>query len=299
MNLNQLRVFAAVAREQSITKAAKTLKISQPAVSKQLSELEEAIGTTLVDRLPRGIRLTEAGSVLEEHARRIFQSEAAAEAQLQQLLGLGRGRLSVGASTTIGNYLIPDLFGRFHKAYPRVELQLQIANTAEIQRLVKEDELDLGLTEGFAEAEGLQVQVVAHDEMVMIVAPHSPLAKKGSIGSSALSGLPLLVREEGSGTRDVIEAALAERGVELLPAMSLGSTEALKQAVASGLGAAIVSKLAVEIELQAGVLATVEVTDLKIRRALHLLTLKGKTPSPAGAAFIELIAGMRGRGARP
>jgi len=289
VNLNQLRVFAAVAREHSITRAAQVLKISQPAVSKQLAELEQAVGTTLVDRLPRGIRLTEAGSVLQEHARRIFTSEAAAEADLQQLLGLGRGKLSVGASTTIGNYLIPELFGRFHREYPNVELELEIANTAVIQAKVKDDLLDLGLTEGFAEAEGLEVQIAAHDEMVMIVAPKSQLVKKSPITAAALSKIPMLMREHGSGTRDVIEAALAERGVSIRPAMSLGSTEALKKAVSAGLGAAIVSKLAVELELQVGLLVAVEITDLKIHRALHVLRLRGKTPSPAAAVFTELM----------
>lgn len=292
MNLNQLRVFAAVAREQSITAAAKALKISQPAVSKQLAELEQTVGTALVDRLPRGIRLTEAGSVLNEHARRIFQSEAAAEAELGQLLGLERGRLAVGASTTIGNYLIPELYGRFHKAYPKVVLELEIANTAVIQEKVKEDRLDLGLTEGFVEAEGLSVHVAAHDEMVMIVAPRSPLLKKSPIDVKTLQQLPMLMREHGSGTRDVIEAALAKKGVLIQPAMSLGSTEALKRAVAAGLGAAIVSRLAVELELRVGVLAAVQIADLDIRRALHLVTLRGKTPSPAAAAFIGLLAQM-------
>lgn len=289
MNLNQLRVFAAVAKEQSITRAAQVLKISQPAVSKQLADLEAAVGTPLVDRLPRGIRLTEAGNVLEEHARRIFTTEALAETQLQQLLGLARGKLAVGASTTIGSYLIPELFGRFHRSYPQVELELQIANTAVIQAQLKDDRLDLGLTEGFAEAEGLEVQVVAHDEMVMIVSPKSPILKKSPITAAALTQLPMLMREHGSGTRDVIEAALAERGVEIRPAMSLGSTEALKRAVAAGLGAAIVSRLAVEFELQMGVLAEVDVADLKIRRALHLLQLRGKTPSPAAAAFLAML----------
>jgi DNA-binding transcriptional LysR family regulator len=289
MNLNQLRVFAAVAEQQSITRAATQLRISQPGVSKQLAELEQSVGTALVDRLPRGIRLTEAGRILEVHARRIFHSEVTAEAELAELLGLARGKLSIGASTTIGSYLVPDLFGRFKKEYPKVQLELEIANTAVIQAAVRQDRLDLGLTEGFASSEGLDVEVVAHDEMVMIVSPKDPLLKKAPIQARDLDQIPLLMREHGSGTRDVIEAALAEHDVEISPAMSLGSTEALKKAVMAGLGAAIVSKLTVELELRASVLAAVEISDLAIRRALHLLTLRGKTPSPSARAFVRLI----------
>src|SRR5690606_12995217 len=162
--------------EQSITGAARRLRISQPAVSKQLAELESALGVALVDRLPRGIRLTQAGEVIQTHARRIFRAEEDAEQELAELLGLGRGRLSVGASTTIGSYLVPRVFGDFHAAHPGVALELEIGNTASIQAAVTEGRLDLGLTEGFVAGESLDVTVFAHDEMVLIVSPRHPWA---------------------------------------------------------------------------------------------------------------------------
>jgi len=289
MNLNQLRVFTAVYREGSLTRAAQTLEISQPAVSKQLSDLEADLGAPLFDRLPRGVRVTQAGEVLQEHAQRILASERAAEAQIAELSGLGRGELSVGASTTIGSYLIPSLFGAFKRAHPALALSLEIANTAVIQAAVLDGRLDLGLTEGFVSSDALDVEVVASDEMVVIAAPGHPLLARTDVTARELTSQAVMMRERGSGTRDVIEAALRRRSIELEPSLSLGSTEALKNAVASGLGLAIVSRLSVQLELAVGRLSEVAVTDLQIHRSLHLLRLRHKGLNPAMAAFVELL----------
>ncbi len=292
LNLNHLRIFRAVLEQGSITGAAAALRISQPAVSRQLAEFEAALGTRLVDRLPRGIRPTAAGEVLGERARRIFAEERAAEHDIGELLGLHRGSLAVGASTTIGGYLVPQVFGDFVARHAGVSLDLQIGNTRAIQNDVLDGGLDLGLTEGFADAEALDVEVFMHDEMVLIAGPRDsggPLAGVTSLAAADLARVPFIVREAGSGTREVIEAALAERGVEITPRMILGSTEAIKNAVARGLGVAIVSGLTVEMECETGRLREVEVSDLRIRRALHCLTLRGKRPSPAATEFLALL----------
>ncbi|MDD9939660.1 MAG: LysR family transcriptional regulator [Myxococcales bacterium] len=289
MNLNDLKIFAAIAQAGSMTTAARQLRVTQPAVSKRLAELEADLGMPLFDRVPRGVRLTPAGQTLLPHAQRILSMADAAEMELQDLGSLGTGRLSIGASTTIGSYLIPQLFGRFHRLYPGVALELEIGNTARIQSAVLDDRLDMGLTEGFVISDALDVEAVAEDDMVVIVAPGHPMLAQPPVRAANLAEHPLLMREPGSGTRDVIEAALAQRGITLSPAMSLGSTEALKNAVAAGLGVAIVSRLTVELELSTGRLAELPVTDLAIRRALHLLQLRGKTPSPAMTAFVQLL----------
>lgn len=292
LNLNHLRIFRAVLDQGSITGAAAVLRISQPAVSRQLAEFEAALGTRLVDRLPRGIRPTAAGEMLGERARRIFAEEKSAERELGELLGLHRGRLAIGASTTIGSYLVPQVFGDFGARHPDVALDLQIGNTRAIQNDVLDGGLDLGLTEGFADAEALDVKVFMHDEMVLIAGPDvagSPLAGVKSLRAAKLAEVPFMVRESGSGTRDVIEAALVERGVEVKPTMHLGSTEAIKNAVARGLGVAMVSRLAVALECEIGRIREVEVTDLKVRRALHCLTLRGKQHSPAATEFLALL----------
>lgn len=272
-----------------MTKAARRLATSQPAVSKQLNELEQALGTALFDRLPRGVRLTEAGHILARHAARIFAAESAAEAELAELSGLTRGKLSVGASTTIGSYLMPHVFSAFHREYPEVRLELEIANTSVIQAMVLDDRIDLGLTEGFVAREQLVAEVVHYDEMVAICAPNHPLAGRKNVQVRDLEHLPLISRERGSGTREVIEAALSERGMELEPAMSLGSAEAIKAVVASGAGIALMSRLAVERELASGQLRAIDLVDLTIRRALHMVRLGGKRESPAVEAFIRML----------
>jgi DNA-binding transcriptional LysR family regulator len=284
-----LRVFAAVATAGNVTHAARKLGTSQPAVSKQLAELEEALGVVLFDRLPRGVRLTSAGELLARHATQIFAAERAAEVELSELLGLRRGKLSVGASTTIGSYLIPAVFGAFHRAHPDVQLELEIANTAAIQAMVRDGRIDVGLTEGFVPGAELDVEVVHFDEMVLIAGPTHALTKRRRVVARDLAEVPFILRERGSGTRDIIEAALRERGVMIQPAMALGSTEAVKHAVAQGLGVAMVSRLAVELELSSGTLCVLAVTDLSVRRALHLVRLAGKTPSPVVLAFIDTL----------
>ncbi|MDD9932207.1 MAG: LysR family transcriptional regulator [Myxococcales bacterium] len=289
MNLNQLRVFATVAAEGSVTRAAQQLSVSQPAISRQIADLEEDLGVALFDRLPRGMRPTAAGELLEGHARRILAAEASAEAELAELSGLGRGRLSVGASTTIGSYLVPELFGAYHRAHRSVRLELEIANTAVIQAAVLDNRVDVGLTEGFVFSDQLDVDVVAHDDMVAIAAPGHRAAAATGLTMAELSALPFIMRERGSGTRDVIEAELGRLSLHVEPEMSLGSTESVKNAVASGLGVAIVSRLTVALELGAGRLVELPVPELQIHRALHLIRLRGKQPSPPVEAFVALL----------
>lgn len=289
VNLNHLRVFAAIADASSITGGAQALKISQPAASKQLAELEASVGLALVDRLPRGVRLTTAGVALRRHARDIFSSERRAEAELSELLGLAAGRISIGASTTIGSYLLPPLFARFRGSYPKVQLTLDIANTAAIQSDVVDDVVDVGMTEGFADSDALDVEVFAHDEMVLIAAAESRSNEPDQLSIEDLPALPIILRERGSGTRDVIEASLRDRGIAVEPTLELGSTESVKNAVAEGLGLALVSALTVELELRVGRLRQIRIVDHRIQRALHLVRRRGKRDSPATAAFVEMV----------
>lgn len=293
MNLNHLRVFHAVATAGSITAAARALQISQPAVSKQLGELEHALGARLVDRLPRGIRLTAVGDALAGHASRMFGIERTAEAELAALLGVRRGELAIGASTTIGSYLVPRVFGAFHRDHPAVRLELQIGNSAAIHDLVRRQVVELGLSEGLVADDDLTISVFDHDDMVAITAPGDPILRSAPLSAREVVALPFVMRERGSGTREVIEAALARKRLAVEPVMALGSTEAVKNAVAARLGVAIVSRLAVELELASGALVAIEVPDLEIRRALHVVELGGRSRSPAAARFVDLVRRSR------
>jgi DNA-binding transcriptional LysR family regulator len=266
--------------------------VSQPAVSKQLRQLERSLGASLFDRLPKGVRPTAAGELLAGYARRIFALEAEAAEALAELRGLRRGSLSVGASTTIGVYLLPEVFVRYRRAYPDVRMHMEVANSEVIRRRLVEGAIDVGLTEGIVEGDELDSTVFLRDELVPIAAPGHPLARrKRPVPAATLCREPFVVRETGSGTKSVVERALAERGLSVTPVMSLGSTEAIKRAVAAGVGIAIVSRLTVQQELQLGRLVVLRVPDLPINRPLHRLTLRGRQPSQAVAAFMKMLAG--------
>lgn len=296
MNRNHLALFYAVAEHGGFSRAAEKLLISQPAVSLQVADLESALGVKLFDRLPRGVRLTEAGQLLFSFARRIANLEEEAERAIRELRGLERGRLLIGASLTVGSYVLPPVMGQFRKRHPGIELVLEIANTHEVQRRLSEGLLDVALTEGFVDAEELESEAFAEDELVAIAPPDHPLlAAKKRVTAAELCQQPLIFRERGSGTREVIEHALSTKKLNPTPVMSLGSTEAIKAAVACGMGLAIVSALAIPTELKAGTLAVLPLADLTIRRELHRLTLKGKAPSAATRAFLELLHSGKGK----
>ncbi len=299
LNRNHLALFRAVAEAGGFSRAAEVIHVSQPAISMQVAELEESLGTPLFDRLPRGVRLTEAGQTLFSYARRIATLEEEAERAMRELRGLERGRLALGASTTIGSYLLPTVLGAFRARYPAIELGLTIANTEEIKTRLLDRTLDLGLTEGAPpEGENLSTRVFSEDELIVVAPPGHPFAAKAAgkerpkpITVGQLCAQPHIVRELGSGTREVVDRALSPHGVRIENvALTLSTTEAIKRAVAAGLGLAVVSRLCVGLELESGLLAEVPVRGLKLRRPLHELTLRGWQPSPSVQAFTALLA---------
>ena len=289
LNLNHLAIFQAIAEAGSIGTGAACLHISQPAASKQLKEFEATLGLALFDRLPKGVRLTAAGEQLLVYARRISATENAAEQALAEIRNLHAGKLAIGASTTIGNYLLPALLAEYRRTWQGIEIVLEIANTELIQHKLLDNALDLGLTEGFVESAELHAEVFAVDQIVVIAAPDHHLAKRPGLTLQQLCHEPCVLREPGSGTRSVIEHMLTQRGLQHAAAMSLGSTEAIKRAVAAGAGISLVSRLAVNSELTAGTLVLLPVEDLQFERPLHKLSLRSKQASRAVQAFAELL----------
>ena len=289
MNRNHLALFHAVAQAGGISRGAERLHVSQPAVSKQIKELEDALGIRLLERLPRGSRLTDGGKLLAQYVQRMAVVEEETARAIEEFRGLKRGRLAVGASTTIGAYLLPQVFGEFHRQHPDIELELEIANTETIQNQLMEGSIEVGLTEGLMEAEHLDSEVFHEDELVAIAPRGHPLLKQKRVTVRELCREPFILREEGSGTRAVVERALSKRGVAAKPVLSLASPEAIKRAVIAGVGVAIVSRLAIGCELQIGSLVVIPVNDLVIRRPLHLQKLQSKSPSPAVSQFLKLL----------
>jgi len=245
MNLNHLAVFHAVAQSGSMTLGAERLDISQPAVSKQVQELESALGLHLFDRVGRRVRLSQAGEMLADYAWRLFAMAQEAEEAMADIRTVRRGRLEIGASTTIGSYLLPGVLAEFWRRHPRVELLVQIENTEQVHRRLAGHELDLGLTEGLVEEGELDAEVFYQDELVMIAAPGHRLAGQPRVAPSAVREEPFILREPGSGTRAVEERALERLKFPIRVVMALGGTEAIKRVVAEGVGLAIVSRLAV------------------------------------------------------
>jgi DNA-binding transcriptional LysR family regulator len=289
MNLNHLAIFRAVATHSSVSAGAQSLHISQSAASKQLIEFEQALSVRLFDRLPRGVRLTEAGQVLLGYANRLFAIEADAERAIVDLRDHVRGQVRIGASRTTGSYLLPELLAAFRRRFPAVEVVLQVANTGAVESGLIAGEIDIGFTEGIVANEQLEYLEFARDELVLIAAPDHPATLRAPLAVTELAEWPLLMHEVGSGTRAVTELALARERLSLRPAMTLASGSAIKQVVAAGGGLAFLSSLAIRTELQAGRLAIIPMRKLKLERTLYRVGLRDALPGPSLQAFLDTL----------
>jgi DNA-binding transcriptional LysR family regulator len=294
MNLQYLRVFLTVAEHEHITRASEELILSQPAVTKTIQHLEHEVGLELIERHGRRIALTHAGHVLHTYARRIFALEREMEEALAALRDVDAGEVTLAASTTTGVYLLPPIVARFSSRYPQVTLNIAILNSHEIVEETLNWNLDFGLVEGDASAlpPGLQVEVFAHDELVLIVSPRHRWRALPALQPEDLGKGELLLREEGSGIREVIEQALLVHGVQVRPLLTVPDNEAIKQMVISGVGAAIVSALAVRREVAAGDLVRIPIDGLELRPELSLVQRTDKQLSRAAEAFCKLLRPM-------
>lgn len=249
----RLQVFHTVARLLSFTKAAEALHMTQPAVTFQVRQLEEYFNTRLFDRTHNRITLTEVGERVYEYAEKIFEQYSQMENAVKEMTGDINGVLMIGASTTIAEYMLPTLLGDFKIKYPDVRIRLKVSNTDEIVSMVENNIIDLGVVEAPVNNKSLAVELCRLDELVAIVAPDHPLANKKEISPKELADYPYISREEGSGTRDVIIEYLATEGLSIYDmniVMELGSSEAIKGAVTLGMGVAILSRAAIQKELQ-------------------------------------------------
>lgn len=289
MNLHHLSIFHAVAEAGSLSVAAKRLHISQPAISRQLKWFEASLGLVLFERVPRGMRLTQAGEVLHDYAKRLFEIESAATAAMREIAGLDRGTLSIGASNTIGTYLLPAWLAKFRQKYPMIAVSVFIGNTAQVSEGVADLRFSCGFIEGPLHFAGLRVERLLYDEIFPVVAATHPLATRKRIDLDSLATQPLLMRESGSGTREVVSAMLEALKIVPTNVMCLGNTEALKQAALEGGGIAWLPRLSMERELAAGELVPLRGPKLKIRRALNMV--RGSSPhmAPAGEAFLGVV----------
>ena len=293
VTLHQLRTFRAVAEQLSFSAAAHELSISQPSVSYQVKELEAVLGLPLIDRLGKRVRLTEAGEVLYEYARRTLTLLDEATLVMEQMRGIERGTLRVGASTTVGIYVIPLALGAYKKLHPNLALSLEIGARETLQERVKRGVLDLAVLSLPIADPDLESTSFMDDELVMVVPAGHTLAGRSRLTLRDFTGESFLMREPGSGTRIAVEMASRRAGVSLQVGMELGSNGAIKHAVEAGLGVAVLSSHAIELERRGGALVVVDIQGFPILRPWNIVHLRRRQLPSAVSQFIEFLRDRR------
>ena len=289
VTLRQLRTFKTVADLNSFSLAAQRLKLSQPSVSYQVKELEEALGLPLLDRLGKRVQLTEAGSLLYSYARRVLDTLDEATVALEEMRGIQRGSLRVGASTTVGIYLLPAALGAFKKLHPGLVIALEIGSRARVQEQVLSNELDLAVVGPASKDPELAIIPFLSDELVVVAPAGHPLAGKRRLTLKDLADQPFIMREATSGSRWSLEKEARKAGAKLRGAMELGSNGAIKHAVESGLGLAVISRYAAALEFSSGRLVELDVKGFPIRRDWHIVHLRRRKLPASVHAFIDFL----------
>lgn len=289
MNLEQLRTFREVAELGGFSRAASARFLAQSTVSMQIAGLEKELGVRLFERLGWRVVPTEAGRDLMGYATRILSAVEEARRAMEEHRGLMAGRLLVGASHTVGNYVVPRVFGKFNALHPGVRLVLEIAPTPRVAERVADGSLDLGLVEAPVSSPHLLVRPFLADELVLIVPRSHPWAGREDVQPRDLAGERFIAREPSSVSRHIVEARLRALGVELSPALELGTPEAVREAVSAGLGVGIVSHHVAALAVIAGAVAEVGVRGLRAERPLNAVLHAQKHIGRALAAFLSLL----------
>lgn len=287
-----LKTFHLVVEQQGFNRAARHLGITQPAVTQRIRRLERALGLRLFHRDGRRLLLTEAGQTLEAFAQRIFQLVDAARDALEGMADLEAGHLKVGASRTAGAYYIADLIDRFKRRHPGVRVSLSVGNSQAILAGVLDFTLHAGLVAGRPEDPRLVALPLIKDQLLAILPPGHRLARKRVLAIEDLRDVPLVLREPGSSTRHVIAQAFSARGLAVQPSMELESNEAIKSAVADGIGVAIMAKAAVAQELASGRLVGRPLRE-PLALDFALVYHRDRSLSPFLSAFLACLPGKR------
>jgi DNA-binding transcriptional LysR family regulator len=290
---SSLLIFLKAAEKLNFSEAAEELCLTQPAITFQIKKLESHYGTLLFYREKNRVSLTEAGTILLGHTKRIFSCHEDAEREIGRISGIVPGRIVVGASTTMGEYILPRVLGDFKARYPDVEAILEIGNSDRILNGVVSHYLDIGILAEKVENRELRQENILEDELVLIASPGHPLSvKKGGVMPQDLQDHRFIARERGSGTRKEAELHLKQAGIDpqkLRTSMWLGSSEAVKGAVEADLGIAILSRWAIQKELRLGTLREISIRRTRIKRDFKLIHYKGKKLPLPMETFVEFI----------
>ncbi|WP_127478648.1 LysR family transcriptional regulator [Sulfurivermis fontis] len=288
ITLRQLRVFSAVARHLSFTRAAEELCLTQPAVSMQVKQLENQLDVPLFEHLGKKIFLTEMGKEVYHYSRAILQQIDELQGVLNSLKGLGKGRLKISVAST-ANYFIPVLLAGFCQRYPGVTVSLDVTNRETLLTQLAENEVDLVVMGQPPEDMDLGYEAFLENPLVIVAPPEHPLAKEKKIPLKRLEQEVFLVREPGSGTRIAMERFFAQHDVRITTGMEVGSNEAIKQSVQAGLGLGLLSRDTVEMELALGRLVILHVAEFPIMRYWYVVHRHGKRLSVVAQAFKDYL----------
>ncbi|MDD2272755.1 MAG: LysR substrate-binding domain-containing protein [Desulfuromonadaceae bacterium] len=290
LTFRQLEIFEKIAATGSVTKAGEELLLTQSAVSMALSQLEQLSVTPLFERSGRRLLLNDSGRLLLTEARNIMMGVKRIELMLQGDSDQLVGELLIGGSTTIGNYLLPALLGTFARQYPKTRVELRVGNTQQVAEWLESGDLDIAFVEGPCHSRGLVAVNWRDDELVVVTAPDHLWARAKYATTEMLASAPWIMREKGSGTREVFENAMENAGASYAIALEFGHTEAIKNGVASGLGVSCLSRIAVHRELEYGLLVEVK-NPLLLSRSLTLLKRRESCCTSLLAAFLKVSGG--------
>lgn len=277
MNLFHLKVFKTLAEKKSFSKTAEELFLTQPAVSQQIKSLEEYFKGKLFTRLNNKVELTILGRSLYTHVDKILLDWQIAENDIFNKVNIDTKKILVGASTTLGYYILPNIIGSFKEKHPDILLILEVANTQDITERIRSNTIDIGLVEAKIKDNNIVAEKYLEDELILICSPSNPLAQRKEIDKEEILNLPLIIREDGSGSRHTIHNILKENKIKLEDLnikLELGGSEAIKSAVESNIGVSFISKWAISKELKYNVLKTVKINNLNLKRDLNIVYSK-------------------------
>lgn len=294
LETRHLQVFMAIWELHNFSKAAEKVHLTQPTVSGHIKSLETILGTELFNRSAREVSPTKAGELFHPYARQILNLMSQAEQEMDLFIGREKGTLEIGGSNIPGEYILPPAIGRFKKDHPIIKITLKIGDTEEIVTAVAEGRLELGMVGAVIERPDIIFTACLVDDLLLVAPPDSPVAGKDQVTMAELTSYPFIMREKGSGTRRTIEKAL-----EQVPDMrqnhpfsviaEMGSTEAIRQAVKAGVGYSIISRRAVQKDVELGLMSSASLPELNLKRQFYLISPKQRHISPLATEFHQFM----------
>jgi len=293
LSFRELEIFCKVVELESFSKAAEAVFLVQASVSERIASLEKKIGARLLDRLGRKVIPTVAGELFHKHATLLLEMKETAQSEIEKFLGLEQGEVFMGGSTIPGEYILPNLIGRFNQKYPHLSVKLTIADSSEIENQVLAGQLEIGVIGSKSSHPNILCQQLWKDELVLAVPVQHPWSRRKTVSLEELKETPFILREDGSGTLKILETYLRDSGEDgtnaLKTSARFGSSTAVKEGIKAGIGVSILSARAIDTELKAGLLKALKVKGLLMSRNFFLIRNKLRIASPSCQAMLDFL----------